>query len=88
MKIEWLNDEFTEAIVTRGWLLKERAHVSRCADFDGVRWKFVATGRRVSWFVGSQLESWRTFETTHGREWVRIEQAARVPAARLIERKP
>lgn len=47
MKIEWLNRERTEAIVTRGWWRrKRRAHVERFEPEHSweKRWRFVPSG--------------------------------------------
>ena len=46
LKIEWLNDEMTEAIVTRGWWRwQKQAHVARAPDCDA--WFYVANGALV-----------------------------------------
>lgn len=100
MKIEWLNDECTEAIVTRGWFRKRWAHVKRgnrlvSGDYsDTYRdcWVFAATGRYVGWRTDSALDgdiarrkAQRERDRIAGKEWVPVPA---LPAARLVERKP
>lgn len=51
MKIEWLNEELTECIVTRGWFRKVRAHLKRDYSDRPVQvgvWRFVSTKRLLS----------------------------------------
>jgi hypothetical protein len=59
MKIEWLNEDCTEAIVTRGWFRKRRAHIKRddtwACPTTSV-WKFVNTGRWLSSGKGILIE--------------------------------
>lgn len=87
--IAWLNSDYTEAVITRGLIWKEQAHVCRVFDqrlINGApQWLFKSTQRSVGWLVNSQLESWRSFHRTAGREWIPV---APMPQARLIERKP
>lgn len=58
MKIQWLDDERTRAIVTRGWWRKRQAEVRRLTDkeradaYHSDRWVF-ASGDRAS-----ELNSW------------------------------
>lgn len=87
MKIEWLNAECTEAIVTRGWWRwKRQAHVKR----DG-GWFFAVSGRYVSQSII------RALQKAHERakrdedrrkvdaDWTPVRRA-RLPEARLIDR--
>lgn len=87
MKIEFLNPECTEAIVTRGWWRKRQAHVER----GSYRWQFVSTGRQVSAWVNARIDAAfsreirrRDDEVNAGREWV---DTAPFPKARLLERR-
>lgn len=60
MKIEWLNDEMTEAIVTRGALWwKKQAHVKQERDAIGPSvWRFVLTGE----IIGGELHRLLIFD--------------------------
>ena len=82
MKIEWLNDDCTEAYVTKGWFRKRRAHVYR--DKDSYRWTFVTSKRRVEQTFQGWISDRREKAMTTDREWQPVRA---LPPARLVERK-
>jgi hypothetical protein len=47
MKIEWLNEDFTAALVTLGWFKKRYAGFNR-SDRDGM-WRYSGTDVEVGW---------------------------------------
>lgn len=81
MKIEWLNDEKTRALVTKGWFRKRCAEVYKASD---AWWRFRANEERVSSFMGSRLDNERD-RSRRIDPWRPVE---RMPTARLVERKP
>lgn len=81
MKIEWLNAECTEAIVTRGWFRKVQAHVIR----DNAYWTFAATKRRMPRRFDRELDEAMERDRHARHEWVPV---AALPSAHLLERKP
>jgi hypothetical protein len=53
MRIEWLNAEFTEAILTRGWWWRrQRAHVQRSDAY----WRYQPSGDRVGYDLDQTLD--------------------------------
>jgi hypothetical protein len=61
MTIQWLNDELTEAIVTRGWLWwKRQAHVRRGSGIP-LTWRY-ASDRHVGGGLRHALERRRNRE--------------------------
>ena len=86
MKIEWLNDEMTEAIVTRGWLwLKRRAHVERFEPehtYDP-RWRHVES-KNVDSSVSWECECERDYVIEQRRldgDWQPVRS---LPKARVV----
>lgn len=92
MTIEWLDEECTEAIVTRGWFRKESAEVIRNHGGQNNHWNwyFKNTGRcvcDVDYSLGETIESrrdWARKRIADSRDWV---DTGRFPKARLLERK-
>jgi hypothetical protein len=100
MKIEWLNTDLTEAIVTRGWWRPKWTRVVRTcgSPVPSYNWWFTATERRVSdvdYHLARAVEVAREAEMKRrereanriadDRDWL---DTGRFPRARLIERKP
>ncbi len=98
MKITWLNDEMTEAVITRGWWRKKQASVVRSKDskdefrhdYEWKRhWFFVETGYLIGKGYSIKLEKARQRRTAeaewksrHGKEWVPV---VGLPRARLLK---
>lgn len=95
MKISWLNEDCTEAIVTRGWWRPKSAEVKRIEmpepqhpPKDG--WVFANTGRHVilvDFWLAGELESCRTKELerrANDRDWL---DTGRFPRAQVVGRK-
>lgn len=89
MKIQFLNTDCTEAVVTRGWFRPMRAHVV-FKPTDGW-WYFALTERRLDHSADSKLcrrmnaEKFAQREREYaGKEWIPVD---RFPRARLVERK-
>lgn len=94
MKIEWLNAEMTEAIVTRGWFWKRSAHVAIGErwvtntfgpGFEERCWVFKHTGRYVGWWTDMRLDAAvedqkvkAERERVADKEWVPVERHARL----------
>lgn len=84
MKIEFLNDELTEARATRGWFRKRVAYVRTSSTGY---WIFTSTGRDVGLWVREWIYSARNkAEAKRARalrdeEWVAVEK---LPEARLL----
>lgn len=94
MKIEFLNADCTEAIVTRGWFAKRQAHVVRVSDIHNNcwAWRFVASERRVvdsDWSLARELEHSRGAELirrAEEKDWRPV--TGQFPKARLLKRCP
>ena len=90
MKIEWLNDDCTEAYVTRGVLWwKRQAHVKR-EENGTYYWNFVTTGRSVPDSLREFLSERRWNAVSDKREWVPVARRPHwgaLPPARIVERK-
>lgn len=52
MKIEWLNQEKTRALITKGWFRKRQAEVHQTIG----GWCFTANGADLDMFVGFALD--------------------------------
>jgi hypothetical protein len=104
MKIEWLNGDLTEAIVTRGWFRKRQAHV-RLGRYEKMLsiglpltvegWVFATTGNHVGWWVSWSLDDDRRMARERLKRGARRTQAdsewvpvRSLPEARVVERKP
>lgn len=90
MKIVWLNDDFTEAVVTKGRLWwKREAIVERVAEehsYDGHRWRF---SQSRNW-IGRYSYLGKLLDKEHAYRVARVEQASdwqpvrRLPKAKLL----
>jgi hypothetical protein len=67
MTIEWLNSEMTEAIVTRGFWRKERAHVRYVGPYWH-SWEHVPSANSVRDHVAARLHNERV-RITKERDW-------------------
>ena len=90
MKIEWLNDEMTEARVTRGWWRQEVAHVCYVVPkYESNYWTFVPSGDKVdqsltTFICRSQVaEKDRRLEQKRGANW---QPVWAMPAAKVVRR--
>ena len=88
MKIDWMNDELTEARVTRGWWKWQQvALITRRADADAVkryvRWAF-ASGRKFdhSELVEGEREN-ELERRADAADWLPV---SAMPAARVVKR--
>jgi hypothetical protein len=87
MKILWLDEHCTRAIVTRGWFRKRSAAVTREANDAAHVWRF-ASGREVydsDWYLSRELERHRIRELhnrAEQRDWI---DTGRIPTARLLK---
>lgn len=93
MKIEWLNADCTEAIVTRGWWRPKSTVVHLSADTLTdlrARWMFSATRRvvqDVNWTLAGELSaSYRKAlrDAADSTDWT---DTGRMPKARLLGRR-
>jgi hypothetical protein len=78
VKIEWLNEKMTEAIVTRGWWRwRTRAHVIQASDGD---WMFVKTSA-WAWDINRDLKFARA-EAIKSSPW---EPIRKLPRAKVVQ---
>lgn len=92
MKIQWLDEACTEAIVTRGWFRKRQAHVKLFGELLGRTWRFLPSRNEVrqdSW-LAICLDSERHARTATPRpprrpsDWQPVRA---LPPARVVGRK-
>ena len=86
MKIEWLNDDCTEAYVIKGWFRKRRAHVrwQQIKPFDYCGWVYLPSERRV---VGDVVVDTLNAQRERSRKEQDWQPIRALPPARLVERK-
>jgi hypothetical protein len=95
MNVEWLNDERTEARITKGWWRwRRRAYVTRMRDwcsppeggFTQCWWKFTVSGQLVSGWTSTRVEWKRDWDRDWSRQdWQRV---GTLPAAKLVGSTP
>jgi hypothetical protein len=78
MKIEWLNDDKTEARVTKGWFRKRSAIVY--IEVIGGYWRFRSNREQVGWWVDMGLDDARK-KAVQASPWIPVEP---LPRARLL----
>jgi len=96
MKIEFIDEERTEAIITRGIFRKRQAHVKWAGigvyEFGGTHyaWVFATTKRQVGLWTGLRLQMADSAigrreerEARRGREWVPVNT---LPPARVVDK--
>lgn len=90
MKIEWLNADCTEAIVTRGWFRKSQARVRWHASTEKSGWRYAANDEQCEDWLCAALYDADARERrirTEARKRSAWQPVARFPKARLLERK-
>lgn len=75
MKVEFLNDEKTEALVTVGWIWKKQATLIRSVYYGKVYWEF--SGTTKSWWREDEIEKARGSPI-----WTKV---AKLPEARWLK---
>jgi len=94
VKVIWLNDELTDAIVEVGWFTKHYARVRYDSYSYAKHWRFKETNRWVGWFRQAQLRTHAQRERQRradaqaiGKEWVTEAEIMSIPRAQLLLRK-
>ena len=91
MRIEWLNDEMTEAVVTRGvWRWKRRALVKlqprpKTYDQENAVWAYAISGKDCEYDLVSSLDSCRKStrkRRQHEQDW---QPVSPMPRARVVK---
>lgn len=97
MKIRWLNEALTEAVITRGALWWKRAALvqlvtqkvqprySGDADFRSF-WKYVVSGQEIGGELANDLQRDAQLERLRRAERQDWQPAGKLPKARLVER--
>jgi hypothetical protein len=89
MKIEWLNDEMTEARLIRGWFRKQHATVklTPMRHVSGNYWAFAPSGDEVGDSIrraiehDKRCEEWRRKEAIKESNWQPLRS---LPSARVV----
>jgi hypothetical protein len=87
MKIEWLNDDYTEARITKGWFRKRQAHVRRITREEWAKqgsskwfWRFVPSGNDTG--LHEMMECCRA-EALVSDDW---QPLSTIPQAKVVRR--
>jgi hypothetical protein len=81
MKIEWLNDRRTKALITRGWFRKRQAEVFLYCE--GGHWYYTELG---GYRVGPHLSYWLQLRLDSARKNGRSawKPVSKLPSARVV----
>ncbi len=83
MKVEFLNEQGTRAIITIGWFRKKQAEVSGSSPLQR-DWKFVLNGLPTpSWVDSAVASTW--YKQRNLEPWKPV---AKLPVARLLHGAP
>lgn len=91
MKIEWLDSDMSEAIVTRGVFRKSQARVRWVAkplsyDADHKVWKYAVSGREVEYDIANSLDEARKQEQKRREHQLDWQPVTPMPQARQVRR--
>jgi hypothetical protein len=85
VRIDWLNDEMTEARVTKGWLWWKRAAlVKRLSEYI---WKFQSSNRDIDDGTRWKLNDARDEEMARRRDIEDWQPVKPLPPARMLRRE-